>query len=402
MSLDLLDKKILIKAGSSLVELSPEIPFNSNNIDFISELSKSIIKSKTFNNSVDLISFAFWARKNNLLNLKKKNLNLQNFKIGRGIIFHLPPSNVPINFIYSFCIGLISGNSNIVKLPKKNFIVVNSLISIINHLFKKKKYKNVKSKNSFIKYDSSDNDITEKISYKSNVRMIWGGDKKVQDIINIKPNKFSIDIPFHDKYSLSIINLDKLTSLDNKNYNKQVYNFFKDAFFMDQNACGSPHLIIFLRKKKKNNEKKKFWKNLSILVKEKYDQENISILDKFNQFNEDCLNKNNIKKINLTNNPIYIAELKRINNEIINYRGKWGYFYEFETNNLSILKNFVNYKFQTVSYFGLEKNEILNFLSKNNLTGIDRFVPIGKSHTMDVIWDGFDLLSMLTRSIKIE
>ena len=72
MSLNLLDKKILIKAGSSQVDLSPEIPFNSNNIDFISELSKSIIKSKTFNNSVDLISFAFWARKNNLLNLKKK------------------------------------------------------------------------------------------------------------------------------------------------------------------------------------------------------------------------------------------------------------------------------------------------------------------------------------------
>ena len=35
------------------------------------------------------------------------------------MIFHITPSNIPTNFAYSFIFGLLTGNSNIVKVPTK-------------------------------------------------------------------------------------------------------------------------------------------------------------------------------------------------------------------------------------------------------------------------------------------
>ena len=53
---------------------------------------------------------------------KIKSKEKKFFSMGRGLAFHVCLSNVPTNFIYSFIFGLLSGNSNIVKMPSKNFI----------------------------------------------------------------------------------------------------------------------------------------------------------------------------------------------------------------------------------------------------------------------------------------
>ena len=60
-------------------------------------------------------------------------------RLGRGLLFHICPSNVPTNFIYSFFLGLLSGNSNIIKIPSKNFEEKNIILLVIKKLFLKKK-----------------------------------------------------------------------------------------------------------------------------------------------------------------------------------------------------------------------------------------------------------------------
>ena len=35
----------------------------------------------------------------------------------------------------------------------------------------------------------------------------------------------------------------------------------------------------------------------------------------------------------------------------------------------------------------------------NNLRGLDRIVPIGKSMDMDIIWDGYDVINQLSRQL---
>ena len=49
----------------------------------------------------------------------------------------------------------------------------------------------------------------------------------------------------------------------------------------------------------------------------------------------------------------------------------------------------------------MQKNKKF-FLLNSNLLGIDRFVPIGKSLEIDMIWDGYDVVKSLSRVISLE
>ena len=95
-------------------------PFDNNVIDFINLFSIEIRKHKNFRNFPDLHFLSLWTSKTEIK--KKEKLILKDEKrFGRGLVLHITPSNLPTNFAYSFLIGLISGNSNIIKLPSKEF-----------------------------------------------------------------------------------------------------------------------------------------------------------------------------------------------------------------------------------------------------------------------------------------
>ena len=61
----------------------------------------------------------------------------------------------------------------------------------------------------------------------------------------------------------------------------------------------------------------------------------------------------------------------------------------------------INNKYQTLTYFGFKKEILKNFVLKNNLKGIDRIVPIGQSLDISLLWDGYDVLNILSRGIDI-
>ena len=95
------------------------------------------------------------------------------------MIFHISPSNVPLNFAFSFIFGLLSGNSNIVRLPSKMFPQVYILCKCKSRLLQNKKYKLVKDSTAFISYERDDR-ITGLISEQADGRVIWGGMKQLK------------------------------------------------------------------------------------------------------------------------------------------------------------------------------------------------------------------------------
>ena len=47
-------------------------------------------------------------------------------------------------------------------------------------------------------------------------------------------------------------------------------------------------------------------------------------------------------------------------------------------------------------------NFFQNFILENQIKGIDRIVPLGRSMEMSYLWDGYNLLRALTRIIDIK
>ena len=52
----------------------------------------------------------------------------------------------------------------------------------------------------------------------------------------------------------------------------------------------------------------------------------------------------------------------------------------------------INRKYQTLSYFGIEKNELNRFINDSKPNGIDRIVPIGRTLDFSLYWDSYNLL----------
>ena len=388
---------------SNLVNPSPNVPFSPLVCNFFDELSKCILKDKKAKEYSDLVTFAFRCRLTNLKNIQSKILD-QEYRIGLGIVFHIAPSNVPINFAFSLAFGMLTGNSNIVKISSKKFSQNELLCKFIKTLFKKKKYLNLKNNNLIIQYDSKNKKTTSQISNLCDGRVIWGGDKTINELKKISTKSNNRDITFSDKYSICLIKAKKIIKLEKNELTKLISNFYNDTYLMDQNACSSPHLICWLGS---NNDvelsQKIFWECLLIFLKKKYSLEQIQSVDKYTQLHNDIINyKKYLINFNTYENYIYLLNLKNFPPNVSELRGKFGYFFQYKSNNINYLKKIINSKFQTLTYFGFKKEDIVKFILNNRIKGVDRITPIGKSLDMNFNWDGYDIEKFLTRHINVQ
>ena len=125
-------------------------------------------------------------------------------------------------------------------------------------------------------------------------------------------------------------------------------------------------------------------------------------MDKYTQCFKDAIELKNIKFVKRYGNYIYRVSLSSLLSNTDTLRGKWGYFYEHDTDDFVKIADIINPKYQTLTYFGVKKSKLKNFVNKYHLSGIDRIVPIGQSLDMGLIWDGFDMQRSLSRIIEIK
>lgn len=178
--------KILNQVVSDPFEKLPKIHaakvFSDSAVDYLNQLSKTLFKDERTKAYPDVGTFAFYCRSGNIRALKNKYDYVNAFRLGRGLIFHVAPSNVPVNFAYSLLAGLLSGNNNIVRLPSKNFEQVQIIIDAIDFLATQEKFQSVSNGIVLIQYDNTDDSISEYLSAICNVRIIWGGDETIKNV----------------------------------------------------------------------------------------------------------------------------------------------------------------------------------------------------------------------------
>lgn len=390
-------KNLNFLVGNKNYSLKPFQPFCDQVIGFLDILSKELNLLKNIKKYPDLKGLSFWCRKQNILKLKKE-FYLNSNKIGLGLVFHVTPSNIATNFAYSLIFGLLSGNSNIVKVPSQNFQQI-TLICILIKKILRKKNNFLKDKITIVRYKNNDS-LTEKFSKICDARLIWGGDKTINDLKLFKTSERSLDITFADRYSFCIIDQTKINKLNNNELKVLIQKFYNDTYLVDQNACSSPHLVIWTGKKN-DNLKERFWNELYKLVKLKYNLTASAPFEKYNVLCKHVVNLNYILDVKKYENLIYKIKLKKLPSNNEDYRGKWGLFFEYETDNLNKIKSLINNKYQTLTYYGIDKEKLKNLIFNNNLKGIDRIVPIGQSLNIGLLWDGYNIPNILSRGVEI-
>ena len=380
--------------GSEVVSRTPLRPFSEEAIAFLAHLSKNLLRLPEARRYADITAFGFWCRKANLQSMETMYPDAL-VRLGRGLCLHIAPGNVPINFVFSYAFGLLAGCSNLVRLPSKQFPQVDIVCREIAALLPQ--YPEIAARTAMVRYPASD-EITAHWSRQADARIIWGGDSTVASLKGWPSSPRCVDVCFADRYSLCLLNPKAIEQAEEQTIESLAEQFYNDTYLMDQNACSSPQLVVWTEDSQ--NGRTRFWDAVFQVAKRQYSLQDAVSVDKYTQLLSDILCRDAVCDVWKRENILYGVELSSLPEDVTELRGKGGYFYEYMLQAWSELEQIVTEKYQTLTYFGLDAEEIRRFIIEHCLRGIDRVVPVGKALDIGIVWDGYDLVRTLSRQIE--
>lgn len=375
-------------------EASPLSPFSEEVLTFLNDLSQLLRDHPKKREYPEIVAFSFFCRRSNLIQLREPFEYELGTRLGRGRVFHITPSNVPMNFAYSLVAALLAGNSNVVRISTKKGEQVEIVLKAINELLDYREHLFLKPYIQVVQYAREHKENTNILSELCDVRVIWGGDESIKEIRKAPLSAHAYDITFADRTSLAVINTDSLNT-----YEHLAQGFYNDTYVNDQNACTSPFLVVWVGKGN-HTIKELFWNRLEELAQENYTLNQISGVDKLSTFMQHSVDTSgNLTGIYRTN-VLWKVQIAEYNPHVERFRCNSGYFIEMDVENLCDLLPQLSRNYQTLSYYGFQKEELLKMIRISKIQAIDRIVPIGRTQDFSLVWDGHDLIRSLSRQIN--
>jgi hypothetical protein len=205
------------------------------------------------------------------------------------------------------------------------------------------------------------------------------------------------EITFADRHSIAVIDADAYLEAGKKE--TIIQNFYNDTYFSDQNACTSPR-IIFWQGERKEEAKADFWKRVHDKVFSEYSLAPVQAVGKLNALYSVASQKK-VKLENSDDMLITRLNIDEIDKDLMNYKYNSGFYFEKDIKNLSEIMNVCDIRCQTLTYYGVKKEDFVDFLNQCRPIGIDRIVPMGKSMDFALVWDGYDLIRQMSRRVTI-
>jgi hypothetical protein len=375
-----------------MVSIPPLQPFSEEILSFFDALSKRLLPLGRAH--PDVATFAFWCRRSALLR-EKENYDDLGLRAGRGTVFHSTPSNVPVNFAFSFAAGLLAGNANIVRLPRKEFEQVTLICDAIRELLVED-YSSLAPYVCLLRYPS-DRTISDTFSRICDARVIWGGDATIALMRESPLKPRAIELTFADRYSLAVINAD--TYLKTSDKERVALQFYNDTYYSDQNACTSPRFVFWLGEEKET-AKQLFWDHLHQLVKERYELSATFAIDKLDALYRVAA-KRDVHAIPDEDNLITRVVPHTLDAKLPDFCSNCGFYFEYDIDTLDEILPVCTTRCQTLSYLGLTEADLREFVTQARPRGIDRAVPLGSSMNFSLIWDGHDLIRTMSRRVTV-
>jgi len=372
--------------------------YDNKLVSFLSSLSKSILKDKSAREFPDLITFAYFCRKSNLHNFKCNFLSgsVSEKQSGLGICLHISPSNIPMNFAFSFVMGFLSGNKNIVRLPSKKFDQIELFLKHFDSITKLEQFSLFSNQNCFIR---TERDSKKLIDLVGNVDclVVWGGDSTVKKFRTFLKKNSCQEVYFPDRVSSALINCFDFIQLKEDDLAKLMLSFYNDTYLVDQNACSSASIIFWHGNDCEVREAKAlFDESLSLLLNKQYELKTSSLIDKQTDILKFCHIQKSALSINFVNEKLWY--LSECDQDLI--KPKLGTFIDVQIDKVEDICNYFRPNEQTLTYFGYDAQSLVRSFKNISRVLPDRVVPIGSALDMGLIWDGKNMINLLSRYVN--
>ena len=374
-------------------------PFSPQVLAFLGDLSQMLCADPRARTLPDLYSFGFWCRRASLDAMRRDYPEIDR-RLGRGVVFHVGPANVPVNFAYSLVSGLLAGNANIVRVPSADFVQVRIIAQALDALLSNPVHQALREHIRLVRYDRNAQDITAMFSSVCDVRVIWGGDSTIDNIRSNPLPARAFDVTFADRYSVCVIGAQRY--LDEGKASALAQGFYNDTYLFDQNACTAPHLVLWLGASEVVKQARDlFWTQLHAHAQGRYTLEPHSAVDKLALALRFAALHEGSHIVPSQDNLITRITLGKLEPGIDDWHGNCGFFFEYELDNLDQILSIVGRRYQTLSYAGLDKVALQALVTQGRALGIDRIIPIGRTLEFSLQWDGYDLVRTLSRLIMV-
>ena len=310
-------------------------------------------------NIPECISLTYWLRPQNL-NAIKQNISYFSKRKGKGLIFIVPPSNIPLLALYNFFIALLSGNSAIIRISEKAISDLTPYLKILYALWNQKKFLFLSKENAFITY---------------------------------KIPATSFDIAFGNKYSIAVIDANNLSQLSKDSFNLFAYRLYADIYTFDQNACASPRIIIWTNYSSLTNLseiKQKLWQNISTEAYN-YDLTPYKVSNKYTSSWQLLAAYKEISSFSHWGNYLYVYTLNNYISNISDINLNCGQVFQLDMPNISDITLYLDNRVQTITT-NYPPEILRHIILKSSLPTIKRIVPFGMATSMDIVWDGVHLI----------
>ncbi|HJB07691.1 MAG TPA: hypothetical protein H9716_07475 [Candidatus Enterocloster faecavium] len=389
-------QELVLLAGSMELNPRPFKAFSEPAMAFFQRLSEKIRCLERSQSSQELRALSFWLRASHLKKMKEK-LG-ESMRLGRGVAFHIAPSNVPYLFVYSCALGILSGNSCRVRVPEK--LKDEALIGCIQRLLREEDFRWLGERISIVSYDHSQEHWTRKFTEECDVRLLWGGDEAVRSLRRIPVGPGALDIAFPDRVSMAVLDWRRVVELPPEEMRSLAARFYGDTYSLDQNGCSCPKLVCWLGEGEGREEMVRgFWDAVAQEASA-YQLTEYKASRKYA-----CLWRQLIdgggRTVMTWGNRLYVTMLsgamepERLEEKMAAQR--FGSFLQCFLDRMEELVPFLSDRIQTVDVLGVKEEEIWNLAADYGLRGVCRVVPVGQALWMDMNWDGKEIWHMLSR-----
>lgn len=383
------------KETEAQMELLRPLPiFSKESKDFLAALAERILSDAEAKAYPDVVTLGFWCRPASLRQMEKPYVGERN-RLGRGIAFHVAPANVAVNFAYSCLAAFLAGNASIVRLPSKDFPQVRILCRLFSEVLQE--YSALLPYFLFVRY-GHELAINARYSSLCQTRVVWGGDATIKAVRRAPLAPRAREIPFADRYSLVVIDADACLAADRA---RIAQAFYRDTYQSDQNACTAPHFVVWLGKAARvEAAQEAFWGALHECLKTRYALQPVQAVAKLAALYRlgACTEA---RKAPMPDNLITRVHVRVLPEVLPDCKVGSGFFIEYAARDLAEIRPLCTRACQTLSYYGVPRETLLDAVLSMRPAGVDRIVPMGRTMDFALVWDGVDLVRAMSRVVSL-
>ena len=372
--------------------------FADDAVAFLQEISRVLLRDVRTRQYPDLVAFAYFCRRANLHALAQRYPDAAQ-RSGWGTAVHVAPSNIPINFAFSLLFGLLAGNSNIVRMPSREFPQNDLWVELFDQVAAMPEFKAIAAGTMLVRTERGSGELEALIAAADGL-MVWGGDAAVDAFRALPKKPRCVEMYFPDRTSSAVIEAAAYLALSHGLRQRLAHDFYNDTYLVDQNACSSPSIVFWIGPPDAvSTAKEAFWQALDDeLKRQDYQLDPTARIDKRLDLMATTRTLGHAVHLTQHSPDIWCLEDQMSTGGI---PLRFGQFIEVGLPAIDGIAAFFRPQEQTLTFFGIAPRALLLALNEAHGHTVDRIVPIGKALDLNPFWDGKDVLAQLSRRVDV-